>query len=211
VKPYPLVATLLFLTACATQPVSMEEPRRVVGTENDVRIDAEVFGEKIASSQTLAIKYDITNNRSLPIAVADMVPDTTYDAETRTVTVHIGSEVPGAELLPRLVTIAPGEKKSFTIGARMNFPVISAYGVPAPNQLRLKLNFLGETKEFSQLLNISEKAVHDKQLADRLFPVWVERNEVVLTNTLPMRWGPADPSLMPADIRGGRRSTGGRP
>ncbi|HEX7154774.1 MAG TPA: hypothetical protein VF618_25040 [Thermoanaerobaculia bacterium] len=214
-RSFAFTAVLLLLSAaCAsTQPVRMEEPRRVVGTENDVRIDAEVYGENLTTNQTLTINYDITNNRPTTIAIADIIPETAYDPETRIVMVNIGSEVPGAQLLPRLVTIAPGEKKSFTVGARINFPIVvnQAGGRPAPNQLGLKVHFLGTTDEFSSLLNIPEKAVHDPKLADKLFPIWIERNEVIVTNTLPMRWAPGDPSMMPADMRGGRRRAPVRP
>ncbi|HEX8155272.1 MAG TPA: hypothetical protein VF698_19215, partial [Thermoanaerobaculia bacterium] len=84
-------AFLLFGAACSSAPVDLDEPRRVVGTENNVRLDAEVFGERMNSGTTIGIKYDITNQRNEPIAVADILPETAYDAETRTVTIDLGS------------------------------------------------------------------------------------------------------------------------
>ena len=60
----------------------------------------------------VAIAYTITNQRENTIAVADLVPVSSFDNETRTITVHIGSEVPGEILLPRLITIAPGDKST---------------------------------------------------------------------------------------------------
>src|SRR5829696_2754464 len=84
------------LAACSsTAPVDLTEPRRVVGTENDVRIDAEVFGETLSPNVNIPIKYDITNNRSTAILVADLNLLASYDPETLTVTVDIGSEIPG--------------------------------------------------------------------------------------------------------------------
>lgn len=187
-----LSAVLLLLTACATSStVDMEESRRVVGTENNVRIDAQIFGERLSSAIRIPMKYDITNQRTETIAIADLLPEVTYDPDTQTVTVAIGAEVPGAQFLPRLITIPPGEKRTFDTVARINL-MISPAVTPLtrfPNALRLKLNFLGDTSSFEPLIGISERAVQDPRLADALFPIWLERNEVVYTNALPMRWG----------------------
>ena len=189
-KRWPGILALLF-AACSTVPVDMNEPRRVVGTESAVRIDAEVRTEEIRPGAPVLFTYEITNQREQEIAVADIIPVTTYDSETRTITVNIGSEVPGQQLLPRLIPIAPGEKKTFTGSARMSFAMQRPAGDPRvvhPASLRLALNFLGDTKPFAELLNIPEKAVADAKRADELFPVWLERNEVVYTNAIPMRW-----------------------
>lgn len=189
----PLLLILL-ATGCAStaRSIDPDEPRRVVGTENDVRIDAEVFGDKITGAASVPVRYEITNQRATPIAVADMVTASSYDEETRTVTVDIGSEVPGNELLPRLITIAPGEKKSFSTTARvrMRLPIGGRGSVASfPAALRIKLNFLGgDLTPFGRLLTITEKAISDRALADALFSTWVEMNEVVYTNSIPMRW-----------------------
>ncbi len=204
-------AALLFAVACASSaPVNMEEPRRVVGTENDVRVDALIFGDRLSSSSNIPLKYDITNNRADIIAIADIVPETSYDPETQTVTVNIGSEVPGETLLPRLIPIAPGEKKSFSTVARVNIMFNNA-SVPYarfPNAMRVKVNFLDNTEQFKRLVSITEKGVHDPQLADQLFPAWVERNETVYTNTVPMRWTVVSEAETPSPAIGRRRRRG---
>lgn len=201
-------AVLSFMVGCASSaPVNMEEPRRVVGTENDVRVDAQIFGDRLSSSSNIPLKYDITNNRAEIIAVADIVPETSYDPDTRTVTVNIGSEVPGETLLPRLIPIAPGEKKSFSTVARVNI-VLNQGGMPYqrfPNAMRVKVNYLDSTEHFKQLVSITEKGVHNPQLADQLFPVWVERNATVYTNTVPMRWTIQTEIEAPSPAIGGRR------
>lgn len=207
---WPAAFAFLF-TACSTLPVDMNEPRRVVGTESSVRIDAEIRGEELRPGSPVPITYEITNQRESTIAVADILPITTFDVETQTITVSIGSEVPGQELLPRLISIKPGEKKTFTAAARMAFAVQAKTADPRtryPTALRLKVNFLGDTKPFAELIDIPEKAVADAKRADELFPVWLERNEVVYTNTIPMRWVSADMPTMPTTPVPTRRRSG---
>ncbi len=64
------------------------------------------------------------------------------------VTVDIGSEIPGEQFLPRLISIPSGGKKSFNSSARVSIlhnPSATPFS-PRPNKLRLRVNFLGETK-----------------------------------------------------------------
>ncbi|MCU1246225.1 MAG: hypothetical protein JWN02_2135 [Acidobacteria bacterium] len=211
-----LIAPLALVVAagCATsKTVNMDEPRRLVGTENQVRLDAEVYADTLAPAQTLTFKYEITNNRSTPIAVADLIPETSYDPETQVVTLTIGSEVPGTQLLPRLLVINSGEKKSFATTAHVNIGV-SPMRTPwtrFPNALQLKLNFLGETKPFEMLIGIPERAVANAKLADELFPQWTERNEVLYANPLAMRWAGASDDTGAADTTNPRTRRRGGP
>ena len=111
----------------------------------------------------MAITYEITNQRETAIAVADIIPETTWDGETRTLTVSIGSEVPGELMLPRLIRIGPGEKKSFSTVARPGRIIPSASADPAARNttlLRLKVNFLGgDMTPFAELLTMEAKGV----------------------------------------------------
>lgn len=211
-KPALLFA-LLFAAACSTNTVDMAEPRRVVGTESAVRVDGQITDE-LRPGTPVGITYQITNQRTEAIAVADILPETNWDAETGTLTVSIGSEVPGLETLPRLIRINPGETKSFSTTASLT-RVLSMRSAGAPRAmpqplLRLKVNFLGDTKPFAELLDIQEKMVVDSKRADELFNVWLERNEVVYTNAVPVKLssGPplGDPGIdRPATGRRGRR------
>ena len=198
----------LFAAGCASTPaVDLKEPRRVVGTEESVRVDAQIFNDILTPNTSIRVTYDITNDRSAPIAIADIIPETAYDPDTQTVTVTIGSEVPGAQLLPRLVMIGPGEKKNFTIVARVSILMGTAVTplTRFPNALRVKLNFLNNTEGFQQLIAIPERAVYDPKLADELFPKWLEKNETVYTNTVPMRWMGAVPEEERVPLRRPRR------
>jgi hypothetical protein len=184
-----LAFAALFLAGCASSTVNMSEPRRVVGTESSVRVDAEIVDE-VRPGSPVAITYQITNQRGDAIAVADILPDTSWDDETSTVTVSIGSEVPGEVMLPRLIRIGPGETKSFSTAARVTRMIPSGSADPrvVPRTLlRLKVNFLGDTAPFAELIDIPEKAVADKKRADELFAPWLERNEVLYTNAVPVK------------------------
>jgi hypothetical protein len=188
-------ALLLLLIGCAsssTTAVNMSEPRRIVGTENAVRVDAQVSADDVAPGAQIPITYEITNQRETAIAVAELIPETSYDQDSRMFTVNIGSEVPGNAMLPRLILIGPGEKKSFSTLARLVYVAPPRTADPiireAPAGFRLKLNFLSDTEPFRQLIGISEMGIADPKLADELFPLWLERNEVVYTNAIPMRW-----------------------
>jgi hypothetical protein len=210
----------LFIAACnSTAPpaaatkagaINMKEPRRMVGTENDIRVDAEIFGEDMVQGGSIAIKYEITNQRATPILIADLIAQSNYDPDTRTVTVDIGSEIPGEEILPRLISIPSGERRSFNTGAHINIrlPPNSPW-TPKPRALQLRVNFLGDPAPFVRLVDIPERAVRDKKLAAELFAKWVERTETVTTNALPMRWqGPRGAGFDDAPLARRRQGPG---
>lgn len=179
------------LIGCATaQHVDLREPSRLLGRESDVRIDAQMIGsERVSSSSVMTLNYQVQNFRQQPIAFAELVPMTTFDEETGAVTVTLGTEVPGNQLIPRLTMIPSGGKKTFTAGIRMNFIVPNRGQFTAyPSSLRIKLSFLRDVEPFRKLLDIPERAVNDPALAADLFPVWVENQETVITNTIPLQW-----------------------
>ncbi len=203
-------STSLPVSSAKPGNIDMKEPRRMVGTENNVRVDAEIYGEDLIQGASLAIKYDITNQRSSAILIADLVPQTNYDPDTRTVTIDIGSEIPGEEFLPRLISIPSGDRRSFRAGAHIRIPTPpNSPWSPKPRALQLRVNFLGESQPFIKLIDIPERAVRDPQLAAELFPKWVEGNETVTTNALPMRWQGPRPSGIEDTPSAPRRRRGG--
>jgi hypothetical protein len=206
-------AFILWLAACASggaagpgvEGVDLNEPRRVVGTERSVRIDAQISAEEIRPGGSVPVTWTITNDRPTAIAIADLVTETSWDGEAHLFTVTIGSEVPGNELLPRLIEIAPGGRRTFNGVARLTLVGARRAFDPLQAGLRLKLNFLGDVAPFRQLVGIEENALADAKLADALFPLWLERNEVVYTNAVPMRWETRPAELRPDASQGRRR------
>jgi hypothetical protein len=206
-----LGVTILLVSACASQSVNMSEPRRLVATESDVRLDAELRGDTLGPAVRIPVSYDITNNRQTPIAIAELIPEATYDADTQTVVISLGAEVPGQEMLPRLALIAPGQKKNFSAVAAVNLNAFGAAYNPFthyPRAVRIRLDFLGETKPFEKLVGIPERVVHDAALAAELFPTWVEHNETLVTSALPMRWQGEPASDPPLPSGATRRKPG---
>jgi hypothetical protein len=215
---FPLLLLLAAACASSTSPsksvVENNEPRRALGTENGVRIDVEIYSDSLTTSSSIPLKYDITNHRDKTILVADLIPQGNYDPDTQTVTVNLGTEIPGQNFLPRLIAIRPEERKSFSTAAHV---VIAANPgtpwTPRPSGVRVRLNFLENTPPFAKLVEIPEKAVYDPKLAADLFQKWVETNETVVTNTLPMRWASGSRTAMEATPAAPppRRGRGGRP
>lgn len=189
-NPAPPAASPKAATAVdPAPPANLAVERSIIGSENGVRVEARVRGETFKEASNVNVSYDVINDRSTAVAIADIAAISSYDPEMRTVTLEVGSEVPGQQLLPRLVVIPPGGRKSFSAAAHLGVvhPTDAAFSRP-PNALRVKVNFLGDTKPFEKLIDMQEKALRDPQLANELFPQWVERNEIVITNTLPMHW-----------------------
>ena len=62
----------------------------------------------MSSGSTVGVTYQIQNLTTHPIAIADKVCSTSYDADSQTITLAIGSEVPANGMLPKMVTIEAG-------------------------------------------------------------------------------------------------------
>lgn len=186
------LSVLVILAGCATSKgVNPKEPRTLIGSDNGVRLDAAIFADTLTFTQQIGVRYVVSNERSTPIAIAELIPESSYDSDSHVVTVSLGSEVPGQEMLPRLIEIGPGQKKTFSTAARITIPVSGGPTNPyveRPNGVQLKLSFLSDPQPFRQLIGIPERVVRDPKLADALFPKWLEKNESIFTNVLPMRW-----------------------
>ncbi|MCU1231742.1 MAG: hypothetical protein JWO97_4626 [Acidobacteria bacterium] len=173
---------ILISAAAQAAHVDMKEPRRAVGREDDIRVDATLTQETLTSGTSIGVIYQIENLTLSTIAVADKVVDVSYDSDSRTITFGIGSEVPNATM-PHLVLIAPGQKRVLTAGGTAHIIVPRARSpfIAVPQQLQIKVNVLRDVTPFAQL------AVAQR-ISDALFDTWVETNDSIVLNPLPVRW-----------------------
>lgn len=192
------VVALLIAAGCAssspaTKPddkIPVKEARVLVGQDHQIRLTARLATDRFAPNSLVAIRFDVENRRDEPIAVADIASESTYDSESRVITVNVGSEVPGNELLPRLVKIASGATATFRTTARVRGSFAGEEGqIVRPGSIRVNLHFLTGLEPFSRLIDIPEKSIHDPALAESLFTLWIDHSQAVATNDLPIRWG----------------------
>ncbi|HEX9982202.1 MAG TPA: hypothetical protein VGF69_02970 [Thermoanaerobaculia bacterium] len=201
--------TLLIAAAAQAASVNMDDPRRALGREDDVRVDAQIFQETVSSGSPIAVTYQIQNLTASTVAIAAKTASATYDPETQTITVSIGSEVPDSGHMPQLVTIAPGEKKTLQVAATPQFvlPRVQSPYVSAPRYVQVKVNILRHLEPFVPLIERQGKSPNQRiALSDELFDRWLESNDAIFLNAIPVRWQARDKSAMPDAERRSRGS-----
>jgi hypothetical protein len=186
------------ISAGAATAVDMNDPRRATGREDDVRIDAVVTQETVSSGSPIAVTYQVQNLSAMPVAVATKVAEASYDRETMTITVGIGSEIPSGGKMPLMVTIAPGEKKTFTVMATAVIPasVSVARSMPAPRYVQVKVTVLRDVAAFAAV-------VANQVLSDTQFDRWMSANDTIFLNALPVRYEPRRKSAIDVESRAG--------
>ena len=197
---YSLLAAIVLLHAAAAiaDTIDMDDPRRTVGREGDVRIDAQLVQDTVSPGTPIGVAWQIQNFSKSPVAVADKVADATYDQDTRTITLSIGSEVPQDGKMPHVVTVAPGEKKVFRTGAT---PMLGATATRSPQAgpryVQVKVSILRDLAPFAK---ISASQI----LSDELFDKWFEANDTIFLNAVPVRFSTRRSSngFVAADQRG---------
>lgn len=197
---YSLLAAIVLLHAAAAiaDTIDMDDPRRTVGREGDVRIDAQLVQDTVSPGTPIGVAWQIQNFSKSPVAVADKVADATYDQDTRTITLSIGSEVPQDGKMPHVVTVAPGEKKVFRSGAT---PMLGATATRSPQAgpryVQVKVSILRDLAPFAK---ISASQI----LPDELFDKWFEANDTIFLNAVPVRFSTRRSSngFVAADQRG---------
>ena len=200
-----LAATFLAATcgssqgSIATSPTdaSVDKSLRVLGRDNDVRIEAQVLTNEVRQAGTVSIAYEIENFRSEPIAFIPAQATVDYEPGSRTLTVGLGSEIPAADVLPRLIRIAPGERKTFTTGAHIAVPGGSTTRT-GPRFLQVRLSYLDGAEAFEPLIASGGAAAEDQE---GLFRSWLDHIAAVVTNALPIRWAAGERTMMSAADR----------
>lgn len=194
---------LIHVAAAAAATIDMDDPRRAVGRENDIRVDAQLIQDTVSPGSAIGVTYQIENFGATPIAIADKIISATYDADSATITLAVGAEVPDDGRMPHVVLIAPGEKKVFRGGAiaALGATVIRASSGVIPRYVQVKVTVLRNLEPFRALI-AAQQPKNAPMLTDAQFDLWFESNETILLNTVPVRFSPrAEASGYSADQR----------
>jgi len=193
-SPRAIALTVLLIaltTAAEAARVDMRDPRRALGREDDVRVDAELAQDSVSSHSNLAVTYQIQNLTDAPIAFADRKSEASYDSDTQTITVAFGAEVPDGETMPHLVIIAPGETKTFRGSGAVTIvtPSVRTPWLPVPRFVQIKVTVLLDVKPFTALIEQQNKTAAAPALDDdHSFDRWVNAVGSVFLNLIPVRW-----------------------
>ena len=196
---YALIAAIVLLHAAAAtaDAIDMDDPRRTVGREDNVRIDAQLVQDTVSPGTPIGVAWQIENLSPAPVAVASKVAGASYDEDSRTITLTIGSEVPDDGKMPHIVTIAPGEKKVFRAAAT---PMLAGTAIRSPHSspryVQVKVSILRDVAAFSQISA-------EQTLSDQQFDQWFEANDTILLNAVPVRFSTrrSNSGFAPADQR----------
>jgi hypothetical protein len=185
------VAVLLLVSSTAhAAGVDFKDPRRALGREDNIRVDAQMLQDTISPGTAISVTYQIENLSEAPIAIADKVADATFDPDSQTITLSIGAEIPPGAAMPHLATIAPGQTRTFRIGAAPQMVVANSKSPWAhvPRFVQIIVNVLRDLGPFTNLLAQQAKSTTPPQLPNGLFDTWVASVSSVELNVLPVRW-----------------------
>jgi hypothetical protein len=191
-KPFlAAVATTVIAAASAMAAhVDLKDPKRAVGREGDVRVDAQLTQDTLSQASPINVTYQIENLSPVAVAIADKVLDTTFDADARTITLSIGAEVPPGPNMPHLVIIRPGEKRVLAGGALVHVvtPDVRTPWTAVPRFIQIQVTVLRDITPFVSLIEQQGKATAAVPFPSDMFDRWVENSESVLLNTIPVYW-----------------------
>jgi hypothetical protein len=181
---------LLVSSAARAAGVDFKDPRRALGREDDIKVDAEMLQETLSPGSAISVTYQIENLTSAPIAVADKMADATFDPDSQTITVSIGAEIPQGTSMPHLAMIAPGQTRAFRIGAsaQVLVPNGRSQWAHVPRFVQIVVNVLHDVKPFAKLIAQQKESAAAPPLPNDLFDTWVASVSSVELNVLPIRW-----------------------
>jgi hypothetical protein len=182
--------------------IDMDDPRRSVGREDDVRIDAQLLTDTVSPGSPVAITWQIQNFSDVSVGVATRVVGASYDEDSRTITLAVGSEVPEEGRMPAVVLVAPGEKKVFRAAATPTIaPAATRPGGSAPRYVQVKVSILRDLAPFLTLIEQQTPAAKPQQLPDELFEQWFESTDTIFLNSLPVQWSARSSKVIDVEQR----------
>ena len=191
-KPFftAVAVSLMGAGIAAAGRVDFNDPRRALGREGDIRVDAELAQDTLSANSPLAVTYQIQNLSKTTIAVADKVADTDFDLESLTVTLSIGAEIPPGTQMPHLVTINPGEKRVLTSGALLHvaIPNVRTRWSAVPRFVQVKVTILRDVTPFAKLIEQQNRNAAPVALPNNMFDHWVEASDSIVLNAIPVYW-----------------------
>jgi len=190
-KLSPFVSAMLVAAVASAAHVDMNDPRRALGREDNIRIDAELLQDSLSPGGSLGVTYQIQNLTKQTIGIADKVTDVSYDPDTATVTFSIGAEVPTGKNMPHVVAILPGETRVLTAGGMVHIavPQQRTPWTAVPRYVQIQVNLLRDVTPFATLIEQqSRPAAAAPALPNDLFDTWVDASDSVSLNTIPVRW-----------------------
>jgi hypothetical protein len=196
----PALLTTLVLSPAFAGSIDMDDPRRTVGREDNVRVDAQLVKDTVSPGAVIGVAWQIENLSNAPVAVAEKVADATYDDDTKTITIALGAEVPVDGKMPQLAFVKPGEKKTFRSGATPQLsPAATRSSHAAPRYVQVKVSILRDIAPFASMRA-------EQLLPDDLFDKWFEANDSIFLNAVPVHFSRSSGSsngFTAADQRGG--------
>jgi len=193
-----IIALSVLLTATAIQAakVDMRDPRRAVGREDNIRVDAELAQDAVSPNTKLAVVYQIQNLTAAPIAIADKISAAAYDSDTQTITLSFGAEVPDGATMPHLVVIPSGGTKTLrgSSSVHIQTPRLHSPFVPVPHFVQIKVTVLTNLQPFATLIDQQDKTATEPVLSNDAFDHWVNSVASVFLNVIPVRWEGRSPA-----------------
>ena len=189
-KPFVPAVALTLVGAAFAARVDLKDPRTALGREDNIRVDAQLAQDSISSNAPLNVTYQVENLTQSPIALADKVTDTSYDDDSRTITLALGAEIPTGSTMPHLVVIASGEKRVFRSGALVHIvlPSVRTPWTAVPQFVQIKVNVLRDVRPFAALIEQQRRSATAPALPNGMFDRWVESTGAVYLNAIPVRW-----------------------
>jgi len=183
------IVPLQIATVASAAGIDMDNPRRSLGREGDVRIDAQLLRETVSPGTPIGVTFQIQNLSPSTVAIANEETDASFDDESRTITVVVGSEIPPDGNMPRVELIAPGETRLFRAAAMpiLNGATLRSQHGRIPRFVQVKVAILRNLSAFLPLIE-RQQTKNRPRLSDQQFDQWLESNDTIFLNAVPVEF-----------------------